>query len=87
MTLTFGDKTFQTWPMQHRWPHDIQEGDFIVYDGELMRVETIQRDCPTLDRQKKFSMFVLLKANGEKLPTRNVVGQWQTIQPKRLRYS
>lgn len=57
-------------------PSSIRCGDFILFNGELCRVETIQRDCPRIENlSSKFTMFTLKTRSGEIKPADSVVGQ------------
>lgn len=62
-------------------PHQIREGNLIVLDGEVLEVETIQRDCPGWN-SSNFTVFILRARDGRMVPTRDLFGK-QLIYKKK----
>ena len=74
MTITFDGETLETNLLRLR-PHFIKLGDFVLYQGSLMKVITIQRDCPSISSHRKvFTMFTLQTREGKVVPVPDLHG-------------
>lgn len=66
------------------YPRALRVGNFVLYRDEIMRVVTVQRDCPTIENcNRVFAMFTLAKRDGTIVPARNLCGQlevWKVVR-------
>lgn len=47
-------------------------GDFLLFQGELTRVEAVQNECYSLESLKKFTMVTLETRAGNLIPVRSI---------------
>lgn len=56
-------------------PKYIRPGDMLVLNGDIYYVETIQRNCPSLESLKHvFTAWLLVDRSGNKLARRDIFG-------------
>lgn len=66
-------------------PSSIKVGDYVQWNGELVKVITIQRNCPSLTKlSHTFTMFTCVSAQGNVLPIRNLFGKQIVIQGRNV---
>lgn len=52
-------------------PHRIKTGDYLLYGGQLCKVITVQKECPTLENLRHhFIQFTLTTRDGKVIPVR-----------------
>lgn len=57
------------------WPSKIRRGDFIDLNGNILKVITMQADCPRFDNlNARFIMFTLSTRDGYIVPKDNLYG-------------
>ncbi len=84
MKLAFGEKTYETLPWRSLPAKYLKVNDFIIYNGDLLKVVTVQRDCPSLSNLSKvFVQFTFQTQSGIIVPARNLQGLRQVAKPKR----
>lgn len=83
-TIAWGNKTIDVRSTFEGFPKAIKVNDYVVYRGELTKVVTIQRDCPSLERlANRFTMFTLKTSDDRIIPARNLVGKVVVIKEKK----
>lgn len=69
-------------------PGYIRIGDFILYQGEMTRVATVQTGCPYLENINRYFIHLVLETrDGREVMARNTDrnGKWQVLRNRKGR--
>jgi ASC-1-like (ASCH) protein len=62
----------------------VKTGDLIHFNGELLEVVTVQRDCPMWESTRRtFTMFTCKDASQHMVPIRDLYGVVEVFRPKK----
>lgn len=83
MNVSFGTETINARHMDVA-TGSIRNGDLIHLNGELLRVLTVQRDCPMWESNRRtFTMFTCQDADNHMIPVRDLYGVVEIFRPKK----
>lgn len=67
-------------------PEQISLHDWLLHNGEFLRVVTIQKDCPRWDSSSPFTMWTCETEDGKIVPVRDLRGRQKVLKKNRARY-
>lgn len=83
MNVLFGNESFDARHLVIK-AGSIKEGDILSIEGTLLKVETVQRGCPSIENLSHlFTSWVLNTATGDKVFTRSIFGDVEVFRPNR----
>lgn len=81
MNVLFGNKSVDCRHLETRAGR-VRIGDFIKIGNVLFKVETQQKDCPSIENLSHvFTQWVLSDATGQKHYTRSIFGTVEVFRP------
>lgn len=80
MIVHFGDKNIPCIAIEVS-PTDLIPRDIIQFGDTLMRVETIQKDCPSWDGPDHFTMYVLRDEHDTSVSMRKMPRRARVFRP------
>jgi hypothetical protein len=81
MNVTWGGKTYPCRRVECGAGY-LRQGDFTLYQGQMCKVITVQRECVTIESLRKFVMVTLETKDHSILPVR-AIPKREVFRPSR----
>lgn len=84
MIVSFKGKTFEVRTCEGVLPTRLKPNDFIMVQGQMVRVETVQPNCPVWESNRATKLMVLFETeSGVKFPVDNLSGTYDVLRIKK----
>lgn len=81
MFVTFRDSKINVRLQDGVTPRKFKLGDLIVTPKGMVRVVTVQKDCPRWEGRGTKVVVIFETEDGEKVPVNGAFGEWEVLRP------